>query len=826
VTRLTELWIALGEDARFAMKSLARVKTYTATVVATLALAIGGVTAVFSVLYAVVLRPLPFPEPDALLHVHGSFRTVNLPRIPSSANEFLDIRDKNHSFTRVAGYASGSINLTGRGEATRIAAGWVTTEFFRVLGVSPSAGRDFAPGEDVLGAPDVVILGAAFHRRVYGGSPEIVGKTIELDGRPHTVIGIAPAIMDAEHRIGDLKNDEGEPRDVWVPLTFTAEQLAPRARGGRYIAVIARLKPGATEVSARGDMQQLGQSFYAAFPTEYQAGSGWAMNVKRIQAAATDRTALTLKLILGAVGLVLLAACANVASLTLARLASRRREISVRVAVGATAPRIALQFLVESVVLALAGGILGVIVGRASLDGLVAIATKTSIMGRVDAAVQWPVLSFAALTSIATGLVAGAAPAWHAARLSPTVGLREGGRATNASAIRLRSALVVAQVAVALLLLVGTGMLLRSLVTLATASPGFDAKNAYIGSVALAEPRYVKPNDQRRIAENVLSNVRSIPGVEAAGITSLLPLSGWSDWSFQVEGEPPPPTRPIAQMRSVSGDYFTALGIRLIAGRAIDASDTEDAPDVGVINETLARAHFPGKNPLGRRLLFHMTPGDDKWRPFTIVGIVADTRDMGIDEPIQSFFYASFPQYPRGFLGVVARAPKLGSAVIPAMKRAVAAADPTQPMYEAQQLQDLVDTSLSSRRFTLLLLGVFAALALVLAVIGIYGITSYSVVQRTQEIAVRMAMGADDVAIVRLVLAQSLRLVGIGLFFGAIFAAVLGQFLSSTVYGLEPWDPQAVAIISAVLVTAALVAGLVPARRAAALPLANALRTE
>lgn len=826
MTRFTELWQALGEDARFAIKSLARVKTYTATVVATLALAIGGVTAVFSVLYAVVLRPLPFPAPDDLVNVYGSFRTVNLPRLPSSANEFLDIRDKNHSFTRVAGYASGSINLTGRGEAVRIAAGWVTSEFFRVLGVAPSPGRDFAPGEDVLGAPDVVILGAAFHRRVFGGSPDIVGKTIDLDGRPHTVIGIAPSIMDSEHRIGDLKNDEGEPRDVWVPLTFTAQQLAPRARGGRYIAVIARLKPGATEPGARADMQQLGQSFYDAFPTEYQVASGWAMSCKRIQSAATDRTALTLKLVLGAVGLVLLAACANVASLTLARLASRKREISVRVAVGATAPRIALQFLVESIVLALSGGVLGVIVGRASLDGLVAIAAKTSIMARVDASLQWPVLSFAALTSIATGLIAGAAPAWHAARLSPTVGLREGGRATNASAIRLRSALVVAQVAVALVLLVGTGMLLRSLVTLATASPGFDAKNAHIGKVALAEPRYIKPADQRRIAESVLTNVRAIPGVELAGLTSVLPLSGWSDWSFQIEGEPPPPTRPVTQMRSVSGDYFDALGIRLIAGRTLQASDTQDAPDVGVVNETLVRSYFEGKNPLGRRVLFRMTPGGDQWRPFTIVGVVADTRDMGLDEPVQPFFYASFDQYPIGFLGVVARAPKLGDAVIPAMKQAVAAADPTQPIYDVQKLQDLVDTSLSSRRFTLLLLGVFAALALVLAVIGIYGITSYSVVQRTQEIAVRMAMGADDVAIVRLVLAQSLRLVGIGLFFGAIFAAVLGRFLSSMVYGLEPWDPQAVSIISALLVTAALVAGFVPARRAAALPLANALRTE
>ncbi|MET0594431.1 MAG: ABC transporter permease [Polyangiaceae bacterium] len=826
VTRFGELWVALGEDARFAIKSLARVKTYTATVIATLALAIGGVTAVFSVLYAVVLRPLPFPAPHELMNVHGSFPRVSLPRIPSSPNEYLDIRNKNRSFAYVAGYASGNVNLTGRGDAVHIAAGFVTADFFRVLGVPPVKGRDFAPGEDVLGAPDVVILSGRFHRRVFASDPDIIGKTIELEGRPHTVIGIAADVMDRERRIGDLKNDQGEFRDVWVPLTFTAEQLEPKVRGGRYIAVIGRLKPGATEASARTDMQQLGKSFYDLFPTSYQAASGWSMSVLSIQKAATDRTALTLKLILGAVALVLLAACANVASLTLARLASRKREISVRVALGATAPRIALQFLVESIVLALAGGVFGIILARAAMDGLLAVAAKTSIMTGLDVSLQLPVLAFAGTISIVTGLVAGAAPAWHAARSSPTAGLREGGRSTSASAIRLRSALVVAQVAVALVLLVGTGMLLRSVVTLATSSPGFDAQNAYVGSVSLAEPRYIKPADQRRIGAKVLENVRAIPGVEAAGITTLLPLSGWSDWSFLIEGEPPPPVRPITQFRAVGGDYFQALDMHLVAGRALGDSDTETSGDVGVINETFARTNFPGKNPLGKRLLFAVTAAAEQWRPYTIVGIVADTRDMGIDEPIQSFFYTPFEQRPQGFLGVVARAPRLGDAVMPAMRAAVAAADPTQPIYDVQKLEELVDHSLSSRRFTLVLLGVFAALGLVLAVIGIYGITSYSVVQRTQEIAVRMAMGADDIAIVRLVLYQALRLVGVGLFFGAIFAAVLGRFLASNVYGLAPWAPQAVASVSALLITAALVAGWVPARRAAALPLANALRTE
>jgi predicted permease len=535
---------------------------------------------------------------------------------------------------------------------------------------------------------------------------------------------------------------------------------------------------------------------------------------------------MTLNLLLGAVTLVLLAACANVVSLTLARLASRKREIAVRVALGATAPRIAVQFFVESVLIALAGGALGVVIGRAAMDGLLAAASDTSIVARVDVALKWPVVAFAAVTSIATGFVAGSAPAWHAARLSPTVGLREGGRSTSAGAVRLRSALVVAQVAVALVLLVGTGMVLRSLVTLTTTSPGFEAKDVYVGTVALSEPRYLDKAEQRRFASTTLQNVQAIPGVESAGLSHILPLSGWSDWSFEIEGDPKPPVKPFAQMRSVAGDYFATLRIRVVAGRVFGPSDTRDAPDVGVINETLAARYFQGRDPIGKRMLFHMSPADEKWRPFTVVGVVADTRDMGIAEPQQAFFFASFDQMPRGAVGLVVRAPRLGAAVLPAMRAAAAAADPTQPIYDAKPLTSLVDTSLGSRRFTLLLLGVFAVLGLALAVLGIYGITAYSVVQRTQELAVRMAMGADDIAIVRIVLAEALRLVGIGLFFGAIFAAALAKFLTSTVYGLEPWDPQAVALISALFVTAALVAGWVPARRAAALPLANALRAE
>jgi putative ABC transport system permease protein len=820
---VSEWWLALREDALFAYKSLARVPTYTATVVFTLAVAIGGLTAVFSVLYAVVLRPLPFPKSGDVLTVHSHYTNFGLKANPLSPNEFLDIRNKNHSFSKVAALTGGTMNLTGRGEAVRVQALFVTAEMIGLLGVPPALGRDFAPGEDVEGAAQVAILSSAFHRRAYAAAPDVVGKTIELDGKPHTVIGVLPPAYDHEPRLGDMTGEDAEPRDVWVPLTFTPQQLDPRERGMRFILVFGRLTPGATLASAWTDMANLAESFFVDFPDKYKRESGYSLYVESLKSYGAGKAGLVLSLLLGAVALVLLAACANVVSLTLARLAGRRREIAVRAALGASAGRIAAQFLVESVILASAAGILGIVVGRAGMDALLAAASDS--VNNVEVSFQLPVLAFALGVSIVTGLLAGSAPAWHAARLSPVIGLREGGHATSASAIRLRGGLVVAQVTVALVLLVGTGMLLRSVMNITAGSPGFETKGVHVGQISLAEPRYKEVADQRRFADAVVDRLRVIPGVESVGVVNLLPFTTWSMYSFRIEGDPEPAVSPHAQTRMVAADYFQTVGIKLLAGRFLGPGDTHDAPNVAVISELAAKKYFEGRNPLGRRILYRKG-SLDSFTPFTIVGIVGDTRDMGMDEPIQPFVYVPLDQWPKTAIGMAVRAPQLGASVGAAMRAAVAAVDPTQPVYAMQPLQALADQSLGSRRFTLLLLSVFAALGLGLAVLGIYGITSYSVAQRTQEIAVRMAMGADDLAIVRLVLAEALRLVGIGLFLGAMLAGALGKYLTSLIYGLSAWDPQAVGLIAATMVLAALLAGWVPARRAAALPLANALRTE
>jgi predicted permease len=834
VTALHDLWLAVREDAEFACRSLARAPTYTTTLVLTLALAIGGITAVFSVLYAVVLRPLPFPDADELVALHGHYDQDGLLRLASSPGELLDIRQQNQSFSKVAAWRAAGVNLTGvhagaLGESVHVAGARVSADFFRLFGLAAAMGRDFAPEEDKPGAEAVVMLSSSFHRRAFDGAPEAIGRSIDVDGKPHTIIGVLHPAYDYP-RFGHVSPGAEAP-DVWMPLTLDERELHPFARKNGTIKLFARLRPDATLAAASADLDRIVESFYRQFPESYPRESGYSMFLEPLQDYSAGKMGRVLWLLLGAVTLVLLAACANAASLTLARLASRRREIGVRAALGATEGRIALQFLVESVIVAVIAGVLGIVIGRAGMDGLLAMSSAS--LSHVEVTFQLPVLAFALGVSVVTGVVAGAAPAWHAARLSPTSGLREGGRSTNAGAIRLRSGLVVAQVTVALVLLVCTAMMLRSIVQLTTASPGFEPQDVYLGQARLAPARYKDDADRRRFADRLLERLRATAGVESVGLTNTLPFASGTSYRLQIEGDPVAPAIHQVQMRMVGGDYLETLGFELVAGRLLGAGDSRDAPKVAVISELTVAKYFNGRNPLGMRIsdprrLLPATYRDPSVEPvpFTIVGIVADTRETGMDEPIQPFVFVPFDQWPQSSVGVAVRAPKLGASALAALGAAVAAVDPTQPLYGAKALEELVDASLGSRRFTLLLLSVFAALGLSLAVLGIYGITAYSVAQRTQELAVRMAMGADDIAIVRLVLAQVVSLVGVGALLGAALAALVGRYLASQIYGLSAWDPEAMGVVAALLVGVAVVAGWIPARRAAALPLASALRTE
>jgi predicted permease len=534
---LFELWLAIREDAEFACRSLARVPTYTTAIVLTLALAIGGCTAVFSVLYAVVLRPLPFPDARELVALHRYYERLGRNRGPSSPGEYLDIRQQNQSFSKMAALSWGHVNVSGlqrrgQGEGIYVTGATVSVEFFRLLGLAPALGRDFAPGEDQPGAAPVAILSASFHRRALGGAPDVIGRSIDIDGAPHTIIGVLPRVYE-ELPFGYATGTIRTHHDVWRPLVFDEQALDPGHRTTRYLQVFGRLRPDVTLEAASADLDRIASSFYRAFPSSYQRETGFALYLEPLHDYTARLMGRVLWLLLGAVTLVLLAACANVASLSLARLASRRREIAVRVALGATAGRIALQFLVEGVIVALAAGVLGVIIGRAGLDGLLAVSPAP--LSNVELSFHAPIFAFVLGVSGLTGVIAGAAPAWHAARFSPTTGLREGGRTTNAGAVRLRSGLVVAQVTVAFVLLVCAAMVLRSTVQLTTTSPGFEPKDVYLGQVSLDKSRYPDDADRRRFVDGLLNRLRATPGIESVGITNAIPLGSWSTRKVQIE---------------------------------------------------------------------------------------------------------------------------------------------------------------------------------------------------------------------------------------------------------------------------------------------------
>jgi putative ABC transport system permease protein len=826
VKALSEAWLAIREDAEFACRSLARVPGYTTTIILTLALAMGGITAVFSVLYAVVLRPLPFPHAEQLVALHMYYDRLGRDRGPSSPAEFLEIQQQNHSFSELAATSYGDVDVTGldgrgQGPAVHVSGACVSVDFFRLLGLAPALGRDFAPGEDQPGAPGVAILSDSFHRRAFGGAADILGKSVDIDGTPHTIIGVLPREYE-QLPIGYVGGTSPRAHDIWRPLTFDERLRGAAHRNTRYIQVFGRLRPNLTFAAASADIDRIVEAFYQEFPASYQRETGFRMYLEPLPDYTARLMGRVLWLLSGAVTLVLLAACANAASLSLARLASRRREIAVRAALGATEGRIALQFLVESVIVALGAGALGIVIGRAGMDGL--LAERPGMLSNVEVSFQLPVFAFALGVSGVTGIVAGAAPAWHAARSSPASVLREGGRATSAGALRLRSGLVVAQVMVALVLLVSAAMMLRNIVQLVTESRGFEPQDVYVGQVSLNKARYQEDADRRRFADSVLERLRATAGVESAGLIDILPFTGSARRKVQIEGDPEAPSFNVAQVRLVAGDYFTTLGVPLVAGRFLAASDTHDSPKVAVISELTAKKYFNGRNPLGIRLLFRQLSQQSV--PLTIVGIIADSHELGMDKPVDPFIFVPFDQWPDTRLGIAVRAPKLGVSAVAAIGTAITAVDPAQPLYGAQALQELVDASLGSQRFILLLLSVFAALGLSLAVLGIYGLTSYSVAQRTQELALRMAMGADDIAIVRLVLAQALALIGLGLLGGAVLSLLVGRYLASQIYGLSAWDSGAAASIAGLLVMVALAAAWIPARRAARLPLASALRTE
>ncbi|HEY9284266.1 MAG TPA: ABC transporter permease [Pyrinomonadaceae bacterium] len=796
------------QDLRFGLRVLAKQPAFTVVAVVTLALGIGANTAIFSVVNAVLLSPLPFPESGRLVDLNETFKPSGFGSV--SVPNLRDWQQQNTVFEGIAGYGSGNFNLEGGDIPQRLQALRVEANYFDVLGLRPQLGRTFAKGEDEAGRDRVVVLSDALWRASFGADPDIVDKTVPLNGQNYTVVGVMPPSLSALSRT-----------QLWAPLVFSESEKA--ARGSHSFQAIGRLKDGVTMEQAAEQMSAIAARLEQQYP-DAQAGRG--VRLAKYEERITGGLVRTILLVLlGAVGFVLLIACTNVANLLLARAAGRYREIAVRMALGAGAIRLVRQFLTEGLLLSVAGGALGVAVAWLGLDllGKLAFAfVPRSSEIRLDGRV----LLFTLGVSVLTGVVFGVAPAMQAVRTNVQEALKDG---SNSSTLGMgggwvRSALVVTEVAAAFVLLIGAGLLINSFARLVSVSHGVDPENVLTARLSLPQEKYPDADSRRRFHEQVLARVSAIPGVEAAGLTSHLSIEQYgTNGNVPVEGRTYPPNQePIIEMRTVSPDYFRAMGVRLLRGRTFDHSDTPDAPPGIVINDAMARALWPGEDPIGKRVF-----GRPAWVP--VIGVVSDVRNRGLTRPSAPELYWDYRQGGGSMLGNVTLAvrSRLDPATLTAAaRREVRAVDPGQPVFNVQTMQAVIDSTVSDRRLMMTLIGVLAAISLALAVVGIYGVMSYTVAQHTREIGIRVALGAQRADIYRLIVGKGLVLTAVGLALGLAASFGLTRFLESLLFEVKATDPLTFAGVALLLTSVALLACLFPARRATKVDPMVALRYE
>ena len=810
----------LPRDLRYAARSLLRTPGFTVVAVAVLALGIGATSAILSLVSAVWLKPLPFANEDRLVSLWVDLSSVGgPPRLeapPATYNAWLQ---RAQSFEEMTPVAPASVNLTGGGEPERLSAVRTTSNLFATIGLAPILGRTFAP-ED--GAEEAVVLSERFWLRRLGGDPNIVGRTITLDGSPHVVVGIVPP---------DFRFPFGE-KDAFIATVFPQELLAEQ---GSFIwSVVAKLRPGVSIQAAQAEMN----SVSAALRAENGPGQPVVVAPLRdslVRGNLTSRDIRpTLIGLLGAVGLVLLIACANVANLMLARATVRQKELAIRKALGAARGRVLRQLMTESAMLAGLGVVGGIGLAAACFGYLTRLLPAT-MPASSTLALDWRVLALTIGVALLTVLLFGVGPAFVAARRDFGAAFGRAVGAHGARARRFRSALVVTEVALTVVLLAGAGLLLRSYTAVLAVDPGFDADNVLLVDTPLSLSRYPTAADRDAFYHRVLERVRALPGVENAGYTNFAPLviKGGRSVTF-IEGRPRPAQaemfRTIAQDRGVSAGYFETLRVPLVSGRLIDASDTRAAPPVAVINEAMVRIHWPDEDPLGKQFRFGL---GDMNRLYTVVGVVGDMRQNGLDAPSFPEVYAPLDQL--GFIGefnlmwpqeLVVRTSGDPAALGPAVRRAVWDIDADQPVSSVRPFSEVVDAELAGRNTQLTLLSAFAALALVLAAVGLYGTLSYTVSQSTNEIGLRMALGARQQTVVRTVVRSGLGTATLGIGLGLLAAYGLTRTIASFLYDVSPTDPATAVAVAGVLLLVAALAAFVPARRAASVNPMTALRAE
>ena len=796
-------------DLRFAVRQLLKTPGFTAVTLLTLALGIGANTAIFSVVHGVLLRPLEYPRGDRLVVI----KETKLPQYPEfsvSPPNFLDWQKQTRSFTALAAYRNQTYNLTSDAEPKRLNGQRVTADYFSIYGVAPRLGRDFRPEEDSVAQGKVVILSHRLWQGQFGGTADVIGRTIQLNGDAYTILGVMPADF-----------QPSSTTELWAPMAFKDDEKAGDNRGAHYINVVGRLKPGVSLAQAQSEMDVIAGQMAKQYP---DTNKGWGIPVFQLTDYLVRDVKTVLWTLLGAVGCVLFIACANIANLLLARANGRMREISIRTALGAGRGRIVRQLLTESVVLSLVGGALGVLIAKWGLDALLVFA-PANLPRAKEIGIDGGAMAFTLTLSIITGLVFGIVPAWLATGHNLNATLKEGTRGSTESGRRwFRSGLVVAEVALSLLLLTGAGLLVRSFLKLSAVSPGFEPANGTAVALALPGRKYDTPEKQRQFADRLLASLRNLPGTTAVGLTHVLPMQGNYVLGFNIDGRPPiaQSDLPNTNYYAVTPGYFPAMGIRLIRGRLFTEQDNEKAPRVAIISETLARQQFPNEDPLGKRI--NITNGPDAWRE--IVGIVYDVKQYGVDRESTMQSYEPFAQVPFNNLTAVIRTSGDARALHNAIRAQVFAVDKDQPVSSIKPLESIVADSMAQQRFAMLLLTVFSAVALVIAAVGIYGVMAYSVSQRTSEIGIRMALGASPGSVLQLILRQGLGVIAAGLAVGLVSALFAGRLLESLLYQTTARDPLTLAAIAGLLALVALVACLIPARRATRVDPLVALRSE
>jgi len=811
---------ALWQDLRYGLRILLKNPGFTAVAVLTLALGIGANTAIFSVIYGVLMRPLPYQDGDRLVVLRQQAPLARVENVPFSVKEITDYRERNQTLAAVVEYHAMAFILLGRAEPERVQTGVVSANFFDVLGVKPLLGRTFLPSDDERGADAVLVLSYKYWQQSHGGDPNIVGKTFKMNDRVHTVVGVLPPIPQYPNE-----------NDVYMSTSACPTRSSDRFianRNARMMSVFCRLKPGVPLPQAQADIATVASNFPKEYPDSYPKSRGYGAMLAPLQEELTRQAKPTFLILLGTAGLVLLIACANVANLTLARLMRREREMAIRAALGAGQGRLIRQMLTESTLLALAGGSLGLLFAAGGLSLLIAFAARfTTRAGEIS--IDSSVLLFTLGISVVTGLTFGLLPAFSS-KQNLVAGLKEGTSRSTAGAAgqRLRSLLIIAQVAVSFMLLIGAGLMLRSLVKLQRVNPGFDPERVLVLGLSPNWSKYRTAQQFRDFHLQLLEKVKPQPGVLSAAVASTYPLNptrianGPGRLSYQIEGRPPAQGElaPHADNCAVTPDYFQTIRTPLVRGRMFTEMDNDKAPLVAIINQSMARHRWGDEDPVGKRISFDR---GETW--VTIVGLVGDVKQYGLGSEVVDVIYAPLAQNPAGgSLLVRTVADPMGLARL--LTKAVHEFDPETAVTNVQTLEQVRTESLASPRLTTSLITLFGALALIITAAGVAGVMALSVSQRTRELGIRLALGATQGSVLRLVVRQGMSLVLVGLVLGIVGALALTRVMSALLFAIEPTDPLTFLAVSLVLAAVAAVACLMPARRVTSIDPMLALRSE